>query len=118
MTTIPEAAITAETEYLRDAVEGSKNCRKKQLIGSSAMIRVRHDGSCFQVECGWVVPEGHDDDPSSCMDQPFGAVAAWAGRRYAVSDDEQAARCLAALRQTLMQRGTPPGGEKIGSVAR
>jgi len=73
------------------------------------------------VECGWVVPETYDDDPSSYGYNPFRDrldTPAWVGRRYVCSSAVEAAEVYAGYKTAIHSRQIPCRGEPIGSVQR
>jgi hypothetical protein len=75
----------------------------------------------YEVECGWTVPEAHDDDYMSFGGpSPFkgGRMAPWVGRRVVVPTTAEAAEIFVRWYATISQRKTVVEGNKIGSVSR
>lgn len=80
----------------------------------------RRDGQ-YVVECGWAVPEAHDDDPESSTYHPFSdrRTKAWVGRETSTTDPERAAELFLAYQAAVeSRRGSALVGHVIGSVTR
>ncbi len=85
------------------------------------LVAIR-DGS-YEVECGYVVPEGHDDDYMSTTYHPLkgGDPKPWIGRKIKCSDAAEAHKYYEAWKAIIATRKLPPMGGgviKIGSVSR
>lgn len=112
---------TKQTKLV-DAIRGIPEGRTWSARSPREFVHcARRDGQ-YVVECGWVVPEGHDDDPGSSTYHPFGArgPVAWVGRQAPSTTDPERATRLYLEYQTAVQtrRGNTLAGEVIGSVFR
>ena len=84
-------------------------------------VQVANRPEGLVVECGWVVPERHEDDANSYTYCPFkgrSETPPWVGKRYAASGLADAATIYADWKEAVAGRRVPTGGEKIGSVIR
>ncbi len=83
-------------------------------------IHVRRTAVGFELECGWTVPEAHDDDADSYTYHPFrtNTPRPWVGRKTQTQTSEQAAEVYERWLTHLRQRTAPIDGQVIGSVNR
>jgi len=73
------------------------------------------------VECGWTVPEQHQDDADSYTYNPFKGRAVtppWVGRRAVCVSAAEAVEVYAGFKAAVLSRQIPSTGETIGSVTR
>lgn len=81
---------------------------------------VRREGAGYEVWCGWVVPEGHDDDYGSYSIHPFKPERAqpWVGKSYKTDSAEDAARVYLEFKAGVLAGQMPKSGVTVGSVVR
>lgn len=109
----------AQIDVVRvEQLAAGRSCGSRDNRAFVEIVR-EADGS-LAVDCGWVVPEGDEDDYRSFNRHPFkdGRQRPWVGRRSLVSSASEALE-LYELRRTQVWGGTTPAdGEPIGSVVR
>ena len=106
---------------LRDRIQTIPLGKSLGLRGAETYAFVARRPEGLVVECGWTVPEAHDDDADSYAYNPFKGVRAtppWVGRRQVCATPEEAADVYSAYKQAVAVRRLPAGGEVIGSVSR
>jgi|SRR6185295_5462241 len=109
-----------DNELTVAAVEAIAEGRVKTAKTKTAFALIAKRAGHYEVECGWVVPEAHDDDYLSSTYHPFAAdrMCPWVGRRVVTADPVEARDVYLAYKADVFARRVPARGEIIGSVTR
>lgn len=104
-----------------DTIRGIPEGRTWSSRSAQTFVHCARRGGLYAIECGWAVPEAHDDDYMSSTYHPFRPAdpQPWVGRSVTTTDPEEAARLFTEFKSAVAAyQGSAIAGEAIGSVFR